>query len=161
MGGEGERGNKGPSLIVGVTFCMSGDPVPARPVPASPSRPRVLTWLPGTQLIASPYLETLLDFDGVYLGGQLTTPFLLPLPPIHLLPYSQLHSLPRTPCKCGCWWEANMGHFSESRWVFKSRNYLLAVGGGEAEGHMEREGQKGQWRSQQPGACVGAGEGRS
>lgn len=84
-GGWGGGGNKGPSLIVGVTFCTSGDPVPARPVPASPSHPRVLTWLPGTQLIASPYLETLLDFDGVYLGGQLTIPFLLPTAGIFIL----------------------------------------------------------------------------
>lgn len=47
---------------------MSGDPVPARPVPASPSHPRVLTRLPGTQLIASPYLETLLDLMVFILG---------------------------------------------------------------------------------------------
>lgn len=106
----GGRGNKGPSLIVGVTFCTSGDPVPARPVPASPSHPRVLTWLPGTQLIASPYLETLLDFDGVYLGGQLTTPLLLPTASILILnstPY------PEAPTNVG----AGRKSFSKSRWV--------------------------------------------
>lgn len=104
-GGEGERGNKGPSLIVGVTFCMSGDPVPARPIPVSPSHPRVLTWLPGTQLIASPYLETLLDFDGVYLGGTINYPipsssssykacFLIPNP-------THYPELPASVCACG------------------------------------------------------------
>lgn len=113
-GGEEWGGNKGPSLIVGVTFCTSEDLVPAWPVPTSPSHPRVLTWLPGTQLIASPYLETLLDFDGVYLGGQLTIPFLL----LPIAGFLILNSTPypEPPANIGAGGE----HFSKSRWVPKS-----------------------------------------
>lgn len=107
-------GNKGPSLIVGVTFCTSGDPVPARPVPAGPSHPHELTRLPGTQLIASPYLETLLDFDGVYLGGQLTIPFLLPPTAGSLILNSTPY--PEAPASVG----AGGKHFSTSRWAPQS-----------------------------------------
>lgn len=88
--------------------------MPAWPVPASPSHPRVLTWLPGTQLIASPYLETLLDFDGVYLEGQLTIPLLLP--PIAGFLTLNSTPYPEAPANVG----AGRKHFSKTRWVPQS-----------------------------------------
>lgn len=68
--GEGE-GDKGPSLVVGATFCVSGATSCQIGLKwASPSGAPWLARLPGAQLIVSPSSETLSDFDGAYLGGQ-------------------------------------------------------------------------------------------
>lgn len=101
---EGE-GTKGPGLIVGVTFCTSGETscqIGLRRT--NPSGSWMAMRLPGAQLIANPSFKTLLDFDGAYLGGQLNIPFPSSSAPFLASPFilNSMHS-PETNLPVGHW----------------------------------------------------------